>query len=74
MEKVVTRYEAAINGLIDLIDEAREALDKLDAEFSLPRSKFSPVALVSKAIELRAKTRGIVELAEIVRREAPKGS
>lgn len=70
--KVIGRYEAAINGVLDMVAEAQEALDAINAELDLPRGQFSEAVLLSKAIELRNKARGILTLAEIIKRERPR--
>ena len=70
--EVIGRYEAAINGVLDMVAEAQEALDAINAELDLPRGQFSGAVLLSKSIDLRNKARGILTLAEIIKRERPR--
>lgn len=69
---VLGRYEAAINGVLDMVAEAQEALDAINAELDLSRGQFSGAVLLSKSIDLRNKARGILTLAEIIKRERPR--
>ena len=68
----MSRFEVAMSGILDMVTEAQVALDAINRELDLPASRFSENAMLSKAIDLRNKARGILTLAEIIKAEKPR--
>jgi hypothetical protein len=67
-----SRFEAAMGGILDMVTEAQVALDAINRELDLPASRFNENVMLSKAIDLRNKARGILTLAEIIKAEKPR--